>query len=139
VSKTTSALEEKLAAMQRGNGLTSDEAARRSVGASANITEKRHSIEAAEATVNQVSAGLYPQLTLAARYTRLSNVHLPDLRFTPTSPPIPASSIFPVYLNNYDLRATLNVPLSDYVLRTSGSIAAPTHNTTSPYLDRRPT
>ncbi|HEY4160377.1 MAG TPA: TolC family protein, partial [Polyangiaceae bacterium] len=139
VSKTTSALEEKLAAMQRGNGLTSDEAARRSVSASANITEKQHSIEAANATVDQVSAALYPQLTLSARYTRLSPIHLPDLSFGPGTKPIPADSIFPVYLNNYDLRATLNVPLSDYVLRTSGAIAAAKHNKTSADLDRRAT
>jgi outer membrane protein len=135
VGKVTQALQDKLETMMRGNGLTANEVARRAVQSSAQITAKRRSIESAQASVDQAKASFYPALNLTARYTRLSDIAVPNLGNIVVPPPgTPTGQIgadtplfayplsFPVILNNYVFQAQLNVPLSDYVLRTSRAI-----------------
>jgi outer membrane protein len=133
VGKVTQALQEKLEAMMRGNGLTAKEVAERAVKSSSQLAAKRRSIESADASVDQVTAGFYPTLNLSARYTRASNIAAPNLgvlvapadqRPGPTTGPFVAVPLsFPILLNTYMAQAQLNVPLSDYVLRTSRAVA----------------
>ncbi|RYZ06481.1 MAG: TolC family protein [Myxococcales bacterium] len=151
MSKVTQALQEKLAAMMRGNGLTADEVAERAVRSSSQLQAKRHSIESADAQVEQAKAGFYPVLNLTARYTRLSKIDVPNLGViaAPVDQQpgvIPAGSqlvavplSFPVILNNYVLQAQLNVPLSDYVLRTSRAVSGANRVKNASELDERAT
>jgi outer membrane protein TolC len=60
------ALEAKLNAIQAGNGLTADEAARRTLLNNPDVTAKQKSVAAAEATVDATRANFYPQLGLQA-------------------------------------------------------------------------
>jgi outer membrane protein TolC len=137
-----------LEGMKSGTGLTSDEVARRARSSSTEIEAKRYAITAADEGVAQARFGFWPRLTLSAGYTRLSDIEAPTLgefggggslvvtssppgNVTPGVDPLfavaaPEISFEPV-LNNYSLSAALNVPLSDYVLRMSDTIAAASH------------
>jgi outer membrane protein len=138
-SKMLATLEERLKQIQSGRGLTSEEVARRAQANSVALEAKRHAIRASEASLSQAKAGYWPQLTLSASYQRLSDIEAPALGdgsivVTPAPPgpaddaPLFATSFeFPVLLNNYRLNAALNVPLSDYLLRTSQNVAAASH------------
>jgi outer membrane protein len=130
VGKVTQALQDKLEAMMRGNGLTANQVAERAVKSSSQIVAKRRSIESAEAQVDQAKAGFYPSLNLSARYTRLSHVPVPNFG--------PALE-FPLILNSYVAQAQLNVPLSDYVLRTSRAISGANRVKNAADLDERAT
>lgn len=152
VSKVTQALQQKLEAMMRGDGLTASDVAERAVRSSSQLAAKRRSIESADAQVDQARASFYPTLNLSARYTRLSSIDVPalgvlaapaDQTARGTLPPgselvaIPLS--FPVVLNNYVLQAQLNVPLSDYLLRTSRAISGANRVKNASELDERAT
>lgn len=139
-------LESRLASMRRGGGLTADAVATRAVANSSQVKAKQQTLEATEADVRQTRSQFYPTLSLSARYTRLSSIPIPVLggfgdgsliiSATPSAAPRPLrqnevllavptpSFSFPVFLNQYSLGASLAVPLSDYVLRTSRAIAA---------------
>jgi outer membrane protein TolC len=149
VSKVTQALQDKLEAMMRGNGLTAAEVADRAVKSSSQLAAKRRSIENADAQVDQAKASFYPGLNLAARYTRLSNINTPNLGVIvapvdqqpgPTAGPFVAVPLsFPVVLNSYVFEARLTVPLSDYVLRTSRAIAGANRVKNASEIDERAT
>jgi outer membrane protein len=142
VSQVTLDLEAKLASMQHGGGLTSDQAAQRAVATSVDVAGKRSSIAVADAQVDATGAQFVPKLDLSARYTRLSNIHPPDITLAlPGSAPltIPAAEFFPIILDNYNLQATLSIPLSDYVLRLSNAMAASNHSMTAAKLDEQAT
>jgi outer membrane protein len=133
VSKVTQELQAKLENMMRGNGLTSAEVARRAVQSSAQIAAKKRAIESADASVDQAKAGYWPALTLSARYTRLSDIDQPELG-------VPGFSFtFPVILNQYVLQAQLNVPLSDYLLRTSKAVKGAHRSRNASELEERAT
>ncbi|HYP89095.1 MAG TPA: TolC family protein, partial [Polyangiaceae bacterium] len=151
VGKVTQALQDKLEAMMRGNGLTAKEVAERAVKSSAQLLAKRRSIESAEAQVDQAKASFYPGINLAARYTRLSNIDMPALGtilapgdpatpgqpYTGTVVPYPLS--FPVVLNSYVFEGRLTVPLSDYLLRTSRAVAGANRVKNATEIDERAT
>jgi len=62
-------------------------------------------LEYADAKSGEAAAGLYPSLKLQASYQRLSNVPAFDI-------PLPGFNVeFPVILNNYTSKATLQQPL----------------------------
>lgn len=139
-------LEEELGVLLQPGGLTSERVAARTVDTSARIEAKRRAEASAAASANQVAQRFYPRLELSARYTRLSEITMPafgasegvsqvfvqgesataapvapgDQLFKVTPPPFS----FPVLLNNFELKATLSVPLSDYLLRMSTAIGA---------------
>ncbi len=89
-----------------------------------------------------------PRLTAQARYTRLSSISQPQISFFGDAALVFApndaapgdvqvdelsagripSFAFPVFLNQYALTATLEIPLSDYVLRVSNAVDAATQN-----------
>jgi outer membrane protein TolC len=139
MSKVTENLDAKLQAMQgTPNGLTADEVARRTLLNNPDVVAKQKAVAAADATRDETKARFYPQLDLSARYTRLSD--LKTVPFTiPGGPTLTNKDFFPVVLNNYNLQATLSIPLSDYVLRLSNSMASANHNKASAQLDERAT
>lgn len=141
-------LQKKLEQMKNGQGLTSREVARRTVSNSKQVLAKQRSLAVADATVDKAQAGYMPKLTVAARYTRLSPIHMPQLSLfgdgalvfsqQPAGPgevqvdELVAAQIpgfaFPVFLNQYALTGTLDIPLSDYVLRVSRAVDAAKQN-----------
>jgi outer membrane protein TolC len=147
----TQALQDKLEAMLRGDGLTANQVAERAVKNSSQIVAKRRSIESAQASVDQVTAGFYPTLSLTARYTRLSDIAAPNLgTIAAPAPGTPAGPLgnaplfafplsFPIILNNYVAQAQLSVPLSDYVLRTSRAVAGASRVKNAAEIDERAT
>jgi outer membrane protein TolC len=152
VSKVTQALQDKLEAMMRGNGLTANEVAERAVKSSSQLAAKRRSIESADAQVDQAKASFYPALNLSARYTRLSNINVPALGvlvapadqnargpLPPGADLVAVPLSFPVVLNNYVLQAQLTVPLSDYLLRTSRAISGANRVKNASEIDERAT
>jgi outer membrane protein TolC len=139
VSKVTTSLEAKLASMQKGNGLTADEAAKRALVSNVDVTAKQKSLEATDAQREETKSRFYPKLDLSARYTRVSDLKTTYLQLDPTQPAIPSTAIFPVILNNYNLQATLTIPLSDYVLRMSNSIASADHSKNAAKFDEQAT
>jgi outer membrane protein TolC len=132
-------------------GLTSNVVAARAEASSFDVRAKHADLEAAAAGVDQALVGYFPKLTGTARYTRLSPLDAPSLGTLTTQPGaapgtqadpnrlvnVPLS--FPIILNQYLLQATLNVPLSDYVLRIPQSYAAATKNAKAAELTEKAT
>jgi len=141
ISKVTEDLNAKLAAMQgTPNGLTADEVARRTLINNPDVTAKQKGVAAADATRDETKARFYPKLDMSARYTRLSDLQSTCLPLGgPGTACVPSTSIFPIILNNYSLSAALSIPLSDYVLRLSNSMASANHNKSAAQLDERAT
>jgi outer membrane protein TolC len=120
-----------------GQGLTSEEAARRAVTSSYDIRAGRDDVAATEAAVTSAKLGYLPKLQGIARYTRLSDIgvqSIGSLVVAPTAPPdgpIPAGTqlvntpvAFPALVNNYTFTAQLAIPLSDYFLRVPQGVGA---------------
>lgn len=78
----------------------------------------------AEARLDQALVAYFPKLTLTGSYTRVSPVTYPGFTFN-------------IPVDNYLLQASLIVPLSDYLLRTSQSYAAASHSVKASELDGR--
>jgi outer membrane protein TolC len=140
MSKVTENLDAQLEAMKgTPSGLTADEVARRTLISNPDVTAKQKGVAAADASRDETKARFYPKLDLTARYTRLSDLQTTYLPFGPGGSNVPSTSLFPVILNNYNLQATLAIPLSDYLLRLSNSMASANHNKTAAQLDERAT
>ncbi|MEO6601786.1 MAG: TolC family protein, partial [Polyangiaceae bacterium] len=131
VSKVTTSLEAKLASMQSGNGLTADEAARRALVNNVDVSAKQKSLDVADAQRDENKSRFYPKLDLMARYTRISDIKTIAIE----SFGITNKDLSPVVFNNYTLQATLTIPLSDYVLRLSSTMASANHNKSSAKFD----
>jgi outer membrane protein TolC len=129
--------------------LTADEVARRAQATSHELRARAAERLAAEAAVDQTLAAYMPRLSGVARYTRLSSVKAtslgnlvvaPDAQ--PGSNPDPARLLampvaFPTLTNQYLTQATLQVPLSDYLLRIPQAVAAAAGNAKSVALAER--
>lgn len=98
-----------------GSALTADEVARRAQGSSYDVAAKQAEVAAAQAALDAAVWAFTPKLTAAARYTRLSD---------PGSPELAPGVTIPVFLNSYSLGGSLQVPLSDYILRMPKAKAA---------------
>ncbi len=133
VSKVTTSLEAKLASMQTGNGLTADEAAKRALVNNVDVTAKQKSVDAADAQRDETKSRFIPKLDLMARYTRISDIKTISIPFGDIT--VTNKQLSPVVFNNYTLQATLTIPLSDYVLRLSNSMAQANHNKSSAKFD----
>ena len=133
VSKVTTSLEAKLASMQTGNGLTADEAAKRALVSNVDVQAKQKSLDVADAQRDETKSRFYPKLDLMARYTRISDIK--TVTFFIAGQPVTNKDFAPVIFNNYTLQATLTIPLSDYVLRLSSSMAQANHNKRSAKFD----
>lgn len=123
-------------------GLTADEAARRARSTAPSLERAELAVKAAEAGARQAWQGFFPQLEVSARYTRLSRITQPEfgsIGFTPEQLALARGAVdavsdpnaqflwnslldafgntesftFPVLLNQYGLRASLTLPVSD--------------------------
>jgi outer membrane protein TolC len=124
----------------RATDLTADEVARRAAATSHELRARADERLAAEAAVEQALSAYLPRLSGVARYTRLSQVKTtplgnlvvaPDAQ--PGSNPDPNRLVamplaFPVLANQYLAQATLQIPLSDYLLRIPQTHAAASGN-----------
>jgi outer membrane protein TolC len=121
----------------RAAGLTSDEVARRAQASSFDVAARAAERAAAESAVAQAAAAFAPRLSGTARYTRLSDLTPPTLGTLVLAPadtpagsaPDPARLMavpfsFPIIKNQAAAQATLQVPLSDYLLRLPQAHAA---------------
>jgi outer membrane protein len=112
-------------------GLTSEDVARQAVATSYALEASRAEVAAAGAEVDRAFAAYLPQLSLLARYTRLSDVGTGSAGSLVSAPGVPAGPIpegtplvnvplrFESPLNNYLLQASVTIPISDYFLRVS--------------------
>jgi len=110
-------------------GLTADQVAERAVRTSREAAASAEDARGAAALAQQAQAAFVPRLTGGARYTRLSALDQPTLGtvvevqpgtpapLPPGTPLSPVSLTFPVFLNQYVAEASLQVPLSDYLMR----------------------
>lgn len=140
----TSAAPQQLKAMSNlasqitpGQGLTSEDAARRAVSSSYDIRAGRDDVAASEAAVTSAKVGYIPKLEGVARYTRLSDIGTQTLGSIVAAPSGPADGplapgtqlvnvplSFPSLVNSYTFTAQLVIPLSDYFLRVPQSVGA---------------
>ena len=126
----------------QSGGLTADEAAQRAVGTAPSMERAALAVKVAEAGARQAWQGFFPQLEVSARYTRLSRITQPEfgsIGFTPDQLALARGAAdavsdpnarflwnslldafsdteafsFPVLLNQYGLRASLTLPVSD--------------------------
>jgi outer membrane protein TolC len=136
-------------------GLTSGTVGERAAATSYNAKAQGEALKSAIARVDEAWAAFLPRLSGVASYERLSNLTPPSL--FAGAPPLPANpgfinpknepdfigfyqsawtrfynglstATFPVFVNQWLLQATLNVPISDYFLRLTQSYSAATHS-----------
>lgn len=122
-----------------GQGLTSEEAARRAVSTSFDVRAGRDDVAATQAAISTAKAGYIPKLQGIARYTRLSDIGpqqlapgdvvfapgaMGQITITPETPLIGVPLDLPSLVNNYTLQASLTIPLSDYFLRVAPTVSA---------------
>jgi outer membrane protein TolC len=139
--------DERFARLYVPGALTSVQVAERTLATSPVLRAKRQGVRGAEAKVDETAAKFIPQLSANARFTRLSPITMPPLatggggsmvvsnvvldQARPYNPatdslflaPAPSFS-FPIFLNQWNLGATLAVPLSDYFMRYRDAIEA---------------
>jgi outer membrane protein TolC len=115
-------------------GLTSATVGERAAATSYSAKAEGEAMKSAVARVDEAWAAFLPRLTGVASYERLSNFTPPSfatLLPPGTNPMIVAGFAgvtFPVFVNNWLLQATLNVPISDYFLRIAQNYSAATHS-----------
>jgi outer membrane protein TolC len=117
-TRTTGELKKRFDALRSGKGLTPDEAARRTLKNSATLEAKQRALEGVDAQASQTMWAFSPKAKVGASYMRLSPVH-PDLGNIPPQAAASFSSFLNIPVNSTSFDASLNVPLSDYVLRLS--------------------
>jgi outer membrane protein len=111
-------------------GLTADEVARRAASTSHELRARTEETAAARAALDQARSKLLPRLSGLARYTRQSSIAQtslgnvvvvgPETAPGPLPPGTQLAAVplsFPVIQNQYTLQASLELPLSDYLLR----------------------
>jgi outer membrane protein len=120
-------------------GLTSTELAKRALETSYDLSARRQELLAAAAEADRALLGYLPELTVAASYTRVSDLgteNLGNVVVAPGDPqgPLPANAQlanFPIeirgVLNQWALQANLLVPVSDYFLRVAPARSAAEH------------
>lgn len=121
------AFEAELASFVQPGALTSNEVAERAQQRSPRLEAKEEAVNTAQAQADAVLGQFYPKLTGRASYTRLSPITLPPA----------LASIFPVILDQWALTASLNIPVSDYILRLSTALNGAGKNKQSAELNAR--
>jgi len=150
-------------------GMTAEQVAERAIRAAAQVRAANANAEAADAARTEAALAMLPQLTLQARYTRLSDIVPPRLNFgsaaafcinpqtaalyagtsTPNGqtqclnprdsvPPPPVNNggfTFPVILDQYALRGTVTVPITDIPFRLARLYEAAGRTAEARHLD----
>lgn len=102
-------------------GLTPTKVADVAMKKNPGVRIKKAELKAAAARVDQAYAAYVPTVTAMASYTRLSRV----VNSFDIGIDVPGvDTTFPVIVNQYSLSASLEVPLSDYLLRTTQAFTA---------------
>lgn len=104
-------------------GWTADSAVQQALGRSPLVRRALEVRRQADAGASRASRTMWPRLDLSARYTRLSEFDPPPFEFAGTS----IDSPFPQILDNYALRASLTVPVSDIFLTIGPSAEGARH------------
>ncbi|HJL20146.1 MAG TPA: TolC family protein [Sandaracinaceae bacterium LLY-WYZ-13_1] len=126
-----------------GRGMTADAVAERAVRTAPSVERAEAAVQQAQAGADRALIGFVPQLSVSFRYTRLSEIDNPNLFGGPSIDPdmVPAlvagvddpdarflwqttltsqaelaSFEFPILLNNYQFRASVQYPVSDVFL-----------------------
>ena len=141
--------DERFARLFVPGALTSAQVAERALATSPSLRAKRQGVRGAEAKVDETAAKFIPQLSANARFTRLSPITMPPLGFggggsgslvvsnvaldaprpynsatdSLILTPVPSFS-FPIFLNQWNLGASLAIPVSDYFMRYRDAIEA---------------
>ena len=103
------------------DGLRPEDVAARAADTSPAVAAAQADARAAATRVDQALAAYFPRLTLSASYTRLSEVENSfDLGI---ALPAGIDTSFPVVLNSFQLAASLEVPISDYIFRLTQAYA----------------
>ena len=92
-------------------GLTADAAALAAVATASRVRRNRVEVERFELRETRARESFIPRTDITASYTRLSDIDQPPFPGAP-----PGTVVFPVLLDNYALRASVAVPVSDYFL-----------------------
>jgi outer membrane protein TolC len=121
---------ELIAGLRVEGGLTADAAAARAGKVSPRSAESQADTTAADARVGLARLGWIPRMRLSAQYARLSKVDTPDL-----GPGLEIQSL----RNQWTNRAQIEVPLSDYLLRTPHQVASARHGADSARHSERAT
>lgn len=110
--------EAEIAALVAQGGLTADQAAKQAVGNSPSVSRRVAELDVAAAQLASAKLANVPRVSAEASYTRLSHIPGVTLNF--------GGQAFAIsfFDNSYLGRASISVPLSDYVLRTPKIIAA---------------
>ncbi len=125
-------------------GYTADVVGKRSGETSWDAKASEEALRGAAARVDAAWMSFLPRLSTLASYTRLSEFTPPSLISGPgslvgtlqTSGPVDSNSLviipastftFPLIFNQWNLQATLTVPISDYFLRINQNYTAATH------------
>jgi outer membrane protein TolC len=119
-------------------GLTSEQVGKRALDTSFDAKQSLETLRAAQARVNAAWGAFLPRLSGSAKYTRLSSFTVPSINLAgPNDPPeiVPGSVIYPLFLNNFALQATLTVPISDYFLRINEQYTSATKSAEAARFD----
>jgi outer membrane protein TolC len=118
-------------------GITSAQVGERAAATSWTAKANEQTLRGAAALVDQALASFLPRLSGTAKYTRLSNFTPPKIALFPPGTTIPGLTpmenaelsqgfAFPLVLDNYLLQASINVPISDYLVRLDQAYTAAT-------------
>jgi outer membrane protein TolC len=118
-------------------GLTADKVARNVLRVSPDLKARRDEVIAAAAAVDQARIAFFPKLTAGGTLGVASSIqssNFGNVVVAPDAPlgPLPAGtplvnapfSIPPAPTHRYELQASLDIPLSDYLLRTRQALSA---------------
>jgi len=116
-------------------GITSAQVGDRAAATSWTARANEETLRGAAALVDQALASFLPRLSGTAKYTRLSNFTPPSISFlTPAQAAALPNDLkglaqgfaFPLVLDNYLLEASINIPISDYLVRLDQAYTAAT-------------
>lgn len=138
----------------KSGGFTADTVGKRASETSYDAKASQEALRGAAARVDAAWVAFLPRLSTSASYTRLSEFTPPSLLSGspvglvgttqqtggPIDPatlvPIPSSVFsFPLIFNQWNLQATITVPISDYFLRINENYTATTHARTAARYD----
>src|SRR5262249_20693002 len=132
-------------------GLTADPVAQRAAATSFDVRAREAERRAPRAAADQALAAYLPHVSGLARYVRLSEIDPSSAGTVVAAPGVPPGPIpngtplvnvpieFRFLFNQYTVQGSLQVPLSDYLLRFPQAHAAATRNQQAAILTERAT
>jgi outer membrane protein TolC len=124
----------------RPGGITADQVGERAAATSWTAKANEETLRGAAALVDQSLASFLPRLSGTAKYTRLSGFTPPSIAILtpaevadlgimgPGGKALSQGFSFPLVLNNWLFQASINVPISDYLVRLDQAYTAATRS-----------